>query len=67
MTTSRDQAPDLFGSPEGKKSVEAPLAERLRPRWKTVLNTLLHFIVPAIPAFNFPENLARAFLPFSKQ
>jgi ATPase related to the helicase subunit of the Holliday junction resolvase len=32
MTTSRDQAPDLFGTPEGGKSVEAPLAERLRPR-----------------------------------
>ncbi|MCX5727929.1 MAG: AAA family ATPase [Nitrospirae bacterium] len=32
MTTSRDQAPDLFGTPEGEKSVEAPLAERLRPR-----------------------------------
>src|SRR5207247_5361097 len=32
MTTSRDQAPDLFGAPEGEKSVEAPLAERLRPR-----------------------------------
>jgi hypothetical protein len=25
----------------------------LRPRWKTVLNTLPHFIVPAIPVFNF--------------
>lgn len=32
MTISRDQAPDLFGTPEGGKSVEAPLAERLRPR-----------------------------------
>ena len=32
MTTSRDQAPDLFGSSRGRKSVEAPLAERLRPR-----------------------------------
>ena len=32
MTTSRDQVPDLFGTPEGGKSVEAPLAERLRPR-----------------------------------
>ena len=32
MTTSHDQGPDLFGTPEGGKSVEAPLAERLRPR-----------------------------------
>ena len=32
MTTSYDQGPDLFGTPEGGKSVEAPLAERLRPR-----------------------------------
>ena len=32
MTNSRDQAPDLFGAPEGEKSSEAPLAERLRPR-----------------------------------
>ena len=31
MTTLRNQAPDLFGIPEEKKSVEAPLAERLRP------------------------------------
>ena len=30
--TAHDQTPDLFGSPEGGKSVEAPLAERLRPR-----------------------------------
>lgn len=29
--TAHDQTPDLFGSPEGGKSVEAPLAERLRP------------------------------------
>jgi putative ATPase len=32
MTTSHDQGPDLFGTPEGGKSVGAPLAERLRPR-----------------------------------
>ena len=32
MTASRDQIPDLFGIPEGEKSVEAPLAERMRPR-----------------------------------
>src|SRR5688572_31327949 len=32
MTTSHDQAPDLFGVPETEKSVEAPLAEHLRPR-----------------------------------
>jgi len=32
MTTSRDQSPDLFGVPETEISVEAPLAERLRPR-----------------------------------
>ncbi|MFM9906920.1 MAG: replication-associated recombination protein A [Nitrospiraceae bacterium] len=32
MMTAHDQTPDLFGSPEGGKSVEAPLAERLRPR-----------------------------------
>ena len=32
MNTSHDQGPDLFGTPEGGKSVEAPLAERLRPR-----------------------------------
>ena len=32
MTASRDQAPDLFGTSEGEKFVEAPLAERLRPR-----------------------------------
>src|SRR2546422_8891755 len=32
MTASRDQTSDLFGTPEGETSVEAPLAERLRPR-----------------------------------
>src|SRR5438309_1456069 len=32
MTISRDQTSDLFGAREGEKSVEAPLAERLRPR-----------------------------------
>ena len=32
MTTLRDQTSDLFGTPEGKIFVEAPLAERLRPR-----------------------------------
>jgi putative ATPase len=32
MNTSRDQASDLFGAPERGTSVEAPLAERLRPR-----------------------------------
>ena len=32
MNTSHDQGPDLFGTSEGGKSVEAPLAERLRPR-----------------------------------
>ena len=32
MTNSRDQTSDLFGAREGEKSVEAPLAERLRPR-----------------------------------
>ncbi|MGH7181441.1 MAG: AAA family ATPase, partial [Nitrospiraceae bacterium] len=31
MPTPHDQAPDLFAAPEGEKSVEAPLAERLRP------------------------------------
>ncbi len=30
--TAHDQTPDLFGTPEWGKSVEAPLAERLRPR-----------------------------------
>ncbi len=29
---SRDQAPDLFAIPEGERAVEAPLAERMRPR-----------------------------------
>ncbi|WP_455389372.1 AAA family ATPase, partial [Petrachloros mirabilis] len=32
MTTPLDQTPDLFGAPEGEHSLEAPLAERLRPR-----------------------------------
>ncbi len=32
MTVSRDQTSDLFGTPEGAVSVEAPLAERMRPR-----------------------------------
>lgn len=32
MMTAQDQTPDLFGTPEGGKSVETPLAERLRPR-----------------------------------
>jgi putative ATPase len=32
MTTPLDQTSDLFGVPEGGQSVEAPLAERLRPR-----------------------------------
>src|SRR3990167_5475648 len=32
MSISGDQTSDLFGTPEGEKSVEAPLAERLRPR-----------------------------------
>ena len=32
MTTTRDQTPGLFGAPDAEKSVEAPLAERLRPR-----------------------------------
>ena len=32
MTVSRDQTSDLFSTPEGAVSVEAPLAERMRPR-----------------------------------
>jgi putative ATPase len=32
MTTHRDQTPDLFHTPEREASVEAPLAERLRPQ-----------------------------------
>ena len=32
MAASRDQTSDLFGTPEAAVSVEAPLAERLRPR-----------------------------------
>ena len=32
VTTSRDQTSDLFSTPEGRTSVEAPLAERMRPR-----------------------------------
>ncbi len=32
MAASRDQTSDLFGTPEGAVSVEAPLAERMRPR-----------------------------------
>ncbi|MDH4187861.1 MAG: AAA family ATPase, partial [Nitrospira sp.] len=31
MPTSREQTSDLFGSPEGERTVESPLAERLRP------------------------------------
>ncbi len=31
MTMSHDQAPDLFAAPGGEESIEAPLAERLRP------------------------------------
>ena len=37
------------------------LPRSLRPRWKTVLNTLPHFIIPAIQVFNFSENLPRVF------
>jgi putative ATPase len=32
MTTHHDSAPDLFASPDGEKAIEAPLAERMRPR-----------------------------------
>ena len=32
MAASRDQTSDLFGTPEAALSVEAPLAERMRPR-----------------------------------
>jgi len=32
MPTSHDHTPDLFGTPDGEKSLESPLAERLRPR-----------------------------------
>src|SRR4051812_22755623 len=32
MTTHRELSPDLFNTPESEKSVEVPLAERLRPR-----------------------------------
>jgi putative ATPase len=32
MTRSRDQAPDLFASPDREDTVEVPLAERMRPR-----------------------------------
>jgi putative ATPase len=32
MTTPLGQTPDLFGAPEGEQCLEAPLAERLRPR-----------------------------------
>lgn len=32
MTTQSDRGPDLFSSPGGEKLVEAPLAERMRPR-----------------------------------
>jgi putative ATPase len=31
MTSSRDQAPDLFSAPDRESTVEAPLAERMRP------------------------------------
>ena len=32
MTRFRDQAPDLFTPPDCEDTVEAPLAERMRPR-----------------------------------
>lgn len=32
MAMRHDSVPDLFSSPEGKGAVEAPLAERMRPR-----------------------------------
>ena len=32
MTRSRDPAPDLFTPPDREDTVEAPLAERMRPR-----------------------------------
>lgn len=32
MTRARDQAPDLFTPPDRQDTVEAPLAERMRPR-----------------------------------
>jgi putative ATPase len=32
MSAQHDQAPDLFSSPERERTVEAPLAERMRPR-----------------------------------
>jgi putative ATPase len=32
MANSRDQAPDLFASPDREDKVQAPLAERMRPR-----------------------------------